>query len=1098
MPVTILDIENFKSYAGKQTIGPFRDFTSVIGPNGSGKSNLMDAISFVLGVQSRDLRSSQMKDLIFRPPGVLKKRQSLKAIVTLHFEDPDTQQEITFGRAISPQGVGEYLVNGKTVTYAIYETKLSDIGVLVKARNFLVFQGDVESIARKSPRDFVALLEQISTSSDCAAEYEAALKAKEEAEEFAREELLRQKGFKSERRLLKEQKEEAERFRNLVDEKAQVQTELYLWQLYHIDSDIREQEETLQELKQELVEKQQEEDDKNLALKAAKDKASKARRRTQELDTARVKAAAALDKLEPQVITTTEEIKNLKKKIGAAEKQLAKKKKDASNHQSILEEIETEVEDHRSQLTQLETDYEEIKRNAAGEEVTLTEEQEEELVRVRQAAAAATVVPRRTLNGLTRKHNAARAKAQTLHQELEDAKKSRTDTQAQVTTLEERKEKLTSSLESTKEEIAEKEKDLVEAQQSQQRSQARREELDAEIEKVNQTLRDAKDSRRKSKDEERVAAAIASLKRHFPGVQGRLVDLCRPTQTRFNLAITVAAGKDMEAIVVDTKETGRECIRHLKEQRIGTATFLPLDSLQVVTAESQERARSLFARDNRFRLAADCITADEFLKPAVLYAVGNTVVCDNLDCAREFCFGNYRGSAGAQQARLKAVTLQGSVISKAGTMTGGVTQDDSNKAGRWGAAEIEKMREKKEQLDTQRSELDGGRGGRGDRRGPGGNGSRIEELKNNLGSLKNKSHYAKSDLGYTNKELRTKQNLVNSLDRQVKKLETDVEKVEAEITVLAQQVVDAREAVMTAEEEHLGPFREKTGLKDLGAYDDAVGERRKDFNEQRRKLMEHIAQLEQKKEYETNRDLEKPVAALEKRIQGDKVKLKKTKEKQAKLEEKVEEAKEELARAEATVKDATAQEEECDEEVQAAQQEYNEAQGDRNKAKKAVNAGESQLERLKGTLHETLQKARVEEVILPMLDEEERDSDDEGDFASSQRSSSREDSNHSLSQSMSQTNPKKIQKDLQAASKVNYSKLDELLKQRPSDREEKRMKKEFEEKLNRLTAEIEAANPNMKVSTILFACFRHEVPSRNLTVVYIRRLRKRSRPFLKS
>jgi structural maintenance of chromosome 1 len=34
-------------------IGPFRDFTAIIGPNGSGKSNLMDAISFVLGVQSR-------------------------------------------------------------------------------------------------------------------------------------------------------------------------------------------------------------------------------------------------------------------------------------------------------------------------------------------------------------------------------------------------------------------------------------------------------------------------------------------------------------------------------------------------------------------------------------------------------------------------------------------------------------------------------------------------------------------------------------------------------------------------------------------------------------------------------------------------------------------------------------------------------------------------------------------------------------------------------------------------------------------------------------------------------------------------------------
>ena len=32
-----LEIDNFKSYSGKHTIGPFKDFTAVIGPNGSGK-----------------------------------------------------------------------------------------------------------------------------------------------------------------------------------------------------------------------------------------------------------------------------------------------------------------------------------------------------------------------------------------------------------------------------------------------------------------------------------------------------------------------------------------------------------------------------------------------------------------------------------------------------------------------------------------------------------------------------------------------------------------------------------------------------------------------------------------------------------------------------------------------------------------------------------------------------------------------------------------------------------------------------------------------------------------------------------------------------
>jgi structural maintenance of chromosome 1 len=56
-----LELENFKSYKGHQIIGPFRKFTAIIGPNGAGKSNLMDAISFVLGEQTRNLRVKSLK-----------------------------------------------------------------------------------------------------------------------------------------------------------------------------------------------------------------------------------------------------------------------------------------------------------------------------------------------------------------------------------------------------------------------------------------------------------------------------------------------------------------------------------------------------------------------------------------------------------------------------------------------------------------------------------------------------------------------------------------------------------------------------------------------------------------------------------------------------------------------------------------------------------------------------------------------------------------------------------------------------------------------------------------------------------------------------
>jgi len=65
-PLYAVRRRSYYACRGHQTIGPFRNFTSVIGPNGAGKSNLMDAISFVLGVKSAQLRSSQLKDLVYR------------------------------------------------------------------------------------------------------------------------------------------------------------------------------------------------------------------------------------------------------------------------------------------------------------------------------------------------------------------------------------------------------------------------------------------------------------------------------------------------------------------------------------------------------------------------------------------------------------------------------------------------------------------------------------------------------------------------------------------------------------------------------------------------------------------------------------------------------------------------------------------------------------------------------------------------------------------------------------------------------------------------------------------------------------------------
>jgi structural maintenance of chromosome 4 len=63
--VTKIVMENFKSYAGVQEIGPLHHcFTAIVGPNGSGKSNVIDAILFVFGRQAKQLRLGRVSEFI--------------------------------------------------------------------------------------------------------------------------------------------------------------------------------------------------------------------------------------------------------------------------------------------------------------------------------------------------------------------------------------------------------------------------------------------------------------------------------------------------------------------------------------------------------------------------------------------------------------------------------------------------------------------------------------------------------------------------------------------------------------------------------------------------------------------------------------------------------------------------------------------------------------------------------------------------------------------------------------------------------------------------------------------------------------------------
>jgi structural maintenance of chromosome 1 len=1107
MPVTYLELENFKSYGGIQKIGPFRSFTSIIGPNGSGKSNCMDALSFVLGVQSRELRSSQMKDLIFRPPGV-SSNVKLRASAAIYFEDEDshddeiededdsgaavaaadstprsspnpnrqTQQKTKtvtkFQRTIHSNGTGDYRINDVVVHKKEYEDRLASIGVLVKARNFLVFQGDVESLARKTPSEFVDLLEQISQSADLKLPFEDALKAKEEAEAASLFCYNKQKGMRGERRLLKEQKEEADRFQELLEEKRVLLAELFLWKIYHTEEDRKEHEEQLQNLNAELKELIDQEKIRFVTLKEAKKTASEARRATLEADKIGVELAAEVDQLEPSLIQAEEEIKTFEQQIAQDKIKLEKVESKAGKHDETLAKLEEQIASVNLSLTELQEDYETAKQEAFPDQIALSQSQEEEYEQIKEKAAAASAEKRQQLAGINKRLESARAEAAEAKHQLDETTTHKADYTRILNELKDRRDKISKSIETTEMNRKAAEEELRNASQEAQQAEHRRQEIDIETERINSTLREVRDDRKKNREEERHKDAIKSLQVHFKGVQGRLVDLCRPTQRRYNLAVTVAAGKDMDAIVVDTKATGIECIRYLREQRVGTAIFLPLDSLQVPSKESTERIRARVAQDSRFRLAADIISCDESVRKAVLYAVGNTVVCEDIDCARQLCFGGRSGDF--EDPSIKAVTVGGAVISKAGTMTGGTTNDGSDRSDRWDDKAMDDLRKRKEELDAERNTLDRSQtSGRVSM----GRSTRIEELKNNFDSLTNRADYSKSDMEFTRKQLAEKNTLLKAIERKIPQLEARLTDAETSIAALNESAKKTIADIKAAEDEFLAPFRKQTGLKDLNAYEQAIHESRDEFIKKRRNVMEIITQLEQKKSYEIKRDFQKPIEVLKKQLKAHSKRLLESQKRQEALEKSGKKAKEKLKAAQHAVENAAAKEAQLEDSAKILHKQFKSAQAERTRVSKAVSAEEAAFEQLRGKLHETLQKARVEEVDLPVLGvgntstnisrfdrnvEDGGDTEMEDDEGSSPESQETDNSFPPATQYSQEDHPKVVA-DKNDAAKLDFSKLRPELKKRETDREESELEKLFQDKRMKLDAEIESIAPNMKV-----------------------------------
>uniref|UniRef100_A0A8C2IMA1 Structural maintenance of chromosomes protein 1A n=1 Tax=Cyprinus carpio TaxID=7962 RepID=A0A8C2IMA1_CYPCA len=630
----LIEIENFKSYKGRQIIGPFHKFTAIIGPNGSGKSNLMDAISFVLAEKTSNLRVKTLKDLIHGAP--VGKPAANRAFVTMVYQQ-DNGQELSFSRIIIGSS-SEYRINKKVVGLSEYSDELEKLGILIKARNFLVFQGAVESIAMKTPKERTALLEEISRSGELAQEYDRCKKEMVKAEEDTQFNYHRKKNIAAERKEAKQEKEEAERYQRLKDEVVRAHVQLQLFKLYHNESEI-------EKLNRELAHRNKEIDKDKKRMDRVEEELKEKKKELDDL----IKDAE-LNQKRPLYIKAKENTAHKIKKLEAARKSLQNAQKCYKKRKADMEELDREQGAVEMARQEFEERMEE-EAQSQGQDLQLEENQVKAYHRLKEEASKRAATLAQELEKFNRDQKADQDRL-----DLEERKKIETEVQrvSKIREIEEnqkRIEKLEDYITTSRQSLDEQKRMEEELTEEVEQAKRRIDEINMEL---NQ-LGDARIDRQENSRQQRKAEILESIKRLYPGsVYGRLIDLCQPTQKKFQIAVTKVLGKNMDAIIVDSEKTGRDCIQYIKEQRGEPETFLPLDYLEV--RPTDEKLRELRGA----KLVIDVIRYEPpQIKKALQYACGNALVCENVEDARRIAFGGpYRHKSDLCYRSIYEVTVQ--------------------------------------------------------------------------------------------------------------------------------------------------------------------------------------------------------------------------------------------------------------------------------------------------------------------------------------------------------------------------------------------------------------------------------------------------------
>ena len=679
-----IEVQGFKSFANKIVFDFHNGITGIVGPNGSGKSNVADAVRWVLGEQSaKQLRGAKMEDVIFAGTQNRKPVGFAYVAITLDNSDhalPVEYDEVTVSRRVYRSGESEYKINGhscrlRDVTEMFYDTGIGKEGYSI------IGQGQIDKILSGKPDERRELFDEAAGIVKFKRRKSAAIKKLENE----RSNLVRVNDILSELEKqvgpLKQQSEKAKEYLNYKTDLKKYDVNAFLLETDRIRKETAELNGRLKIVDDDLEDSKSEYDNTKSEYESAENQLNDIN--TQIDENSQTVSALELEnqKLQGEINVFTEQIKTFNANKQLHSERLLDIEKDKQNKNNSVKELREQYNDLNTELSEYNDKLAAINDTAKAlnaeiegisgqidnrqnsiydnltEQSTIKAENQKFVTMLEQLEIKKSELTSHIIKGKS-DESAQKQVIKSLTAELDNAVGKLEDINNSI-------EESNTSVTQLKAEIAEKNSELDKLTQNYHREKSRLESL------INITERyDGYGNSIKK---------IMELKDSNPGILGVIADIVK-VEKQYETAIETALGGTIQNIVTDKEATAKELIGYLKQNKLGRATFLPLNAIHARNTLENE---ACINEKGVIGVASNLVRVSFEYEGLAKYLLGRILVVDNIDNALLI--------AKKYKYTLRIVTLEGEQLNPGGSMTGGAFRNSSNLLGR--RREIEELKQ---------------------------------------------------------------------------------------------------------------------------------------------------------------------------------------------------------------------------------------------------------------------------------------------------------------------------------------------------------------------------------------------------------------------